>query len=153
MGTIPLIPASPVRKIIDFYRKHEIQTFAIDGGTKDIITNDVELRVVLSAIDGESHCLSGTLIYACNLGYPKIVQNESRADDFLSLFAYIDIFGSVFKGRGGKSKKKPPKARAKLFSSEKYSYESSTYVEARTKLGSPLSPETLKGINKKRQLI
>jgi hypothetical protein len=98
--------------------------------------------------------LSQTLIYACNLGYPRIVKNEARADDFLSIFAHIDIFGSMFKARGGKSKKpRPsPKARAKFFSSERYSYQSSTYAEARLKLGAPLSNDILKGINKKRQL-
>ena len=154
VGTIPLIPAIPVRKIIDFYRKQEIQTFAIDGCTKNIILNDADLRVILSAIDGESHCLSETLVYACNLGYPKIVKDEARADDFLSIFAYVDIFGSMFKGRGGKSKtpKPSPKKLAKLFSNERYSYQSSTYDEVKKKFGSPMANDILKGINKKRQL-
>jgi hypothetical protein len=155
IGTVPLIPATPVRKIIDFYHSQGIQSFAIDGCTKNIILNDADLRVVLSAIDGEKHHLSDSLVYACNLGYPKIVKNEARADDFLSIFAYVDIFGSMFKARGGKPKRPrpPPKTLAKLFSSERYAYESSSYAEARVKLGSPLSGDTLKGINKKRQLM
>ncbi len=153
VGTVPLIPATPVRKIIDFYHKQGIKTFAIDGCTKNVILNDADLRVVISAIDRESN-LSATLLYACNLGYPKIVKNEARADDFLSIFAHVDILGSMFKARGGKSKKPrpPPVTRAKLFSNERYSYQSSTYAAVRQKLGSPLSPEDLKGINKKRQL-
>jgi hypothetical protein len=156
VGTIPLIPATPVRKIIEFYKKHEIQTFAIDGCTKDIILNDADLRVVLSAIDGESHSLNDVLIYACNLGYPKIVKNESRADDFLSIFAHVDIFGSMFKGRGGKSKKQPPTPipkKSKLFSNDSYSYQCTTLAEAREKFGSPMTGDVIKSINKKRQLI
>jgi len=154
VGTVPLIPATPVRKIIEFYRKHDIQTFAIDGCTKDILLNDADLRVVLSAIDGENHCLSDTLIYACNLGYPRIVKDESRADDFLSVFAHVDIFGSMFKGRGGKSKKPSPATKkSKLFSNDSYSYKSTTIAEAREKFGSPMSPDVLKSINRKRQLI
>jgi hypothetical protein len=95
------------------------------------------------------------LIYACNLGFPKIVKNEARADDFLSIFAHIDIFGSSFKTKGGKDKTPKPKkpAMAKIFSSERYSYQSSTYAEARKKLGQALSYYSLKGINKNNQLI
>jgi hypothetical protein len=43
IGTVPLIPATPARKIIEFYHKNGIRKFAIDGGTKNIILNDADL--------------------------------------------------------------------------------------------------------------
>jgi hypothetical protein len=62
--------------------------------------------------------LNQTFIHACNLGYPQFEQEETRADDFLTIFAYIDILGSTFKMRG----KPIGRPRLKEFSRQHYSY-------------------------------
>jgi hypothetical protein len=124
MGTIPLVPIKYARLIIGLYHKMGIRCFAIDANTMDVFFHEADLRAILSEIN-QGISLSEAFIYACNLGYPKYERNEARADDFLSLFAYIDVIGNTFKQRAIKKPKTFNGAfrpRHKLFSNDDYSY-------------------------------
>lgn len=102
---------------MNFYLESGINAFSVDGNTSDFLAHEADLRSILSSINSGIP-LSETLIHACNLGYPQFEQEETRADDFLSIFAYIDILGNTFKIRG-----KPfGKPRLKEFSRRHYSY-------------------------------
>jgi hypothetical protein len=156
IGTIPLIPAKFSRSIVDFYIKRDIHAFAIDAGTHDLILNDADLRIIISSILSKRN-LEETLIYACNLGFPKFDEHEYRADDFLSIFACIDILGSTFKTQGGereiyRSSLLKPKRQAKMFSRQHYSYLLKDYVDARDESGNHLTEQTVKIYNKREQL-
>lgn len=124
MGTIPLIPIKYARQLIELYQSKGIQCFLLDANTSDALNHETDLRAILSAIN-ERTPLSDSLIYACNLGFSRYEKDVARADDFLSLFAYIDIIGNTFKQ---KAMKRPPNGafmppKVKLFSSADYSYQ------------------------------
>jgi hemerythrin superfamily protein len=96
IGTVPLIAPKYSRPIVNLYHEHGINAFAIDANTSDFILHETDVRSILSSINTGTP-LNETFIYACNLGYPKFEKNEARADDFLSLFAYVDVMGGTFK--------------------------------------------------------
>jgi hypothetical protein len=139
IGTVPLLAPKYSRAIVNFYHENGISAFAIDGNTSDLLTHEADFRSILSSINGRTP-LNEALIYACNLGYPQFEQEETRADDFLSIFAYIDILGGTFKIRGTPARN----PRLKEFSRSHYSY----------KILSPnsYSPNELKNINQLEQL-
>lgn len=98
----------------------------IDVGNRDVLNHIADLRSILVEIN-ETVPLNQVFIYACNLAIPRFEQSFARADDFLSLFAYIDAIGNTFKPRGGGSddnKPKPP-PRAKKFLKEDLAYQMS----------------------------
>lgn len=117
IGTIPLLAPKFSRPIVEFYLNQGITSFSIDAGTRDIILHEADFRSILSQIN-DSTSLNKTFIHACNLGYPHFEKEETRADDFLGIFAYIDILGGTFKSRF--SRNRPP--RLKEFSRAHYSY-------------------------------
>lgn len=119
IGTVPLIAPKYSRPIVNFYLEQGITAFSIDANTSDLLSNETEVRSILSTINTGTP-LNETFIHACNLGYPQFEQDETRADDFLSIFAYIDIMGGTFKIRGRPSSSSPP--RLKEFSPQHYSY-------------------------------
>lgn len=125
IGTIPLIPRKFSSRILKLYLDKGITAFAIDAGTKDFLNHETDFRSILSEINKEVP-LDKAFIYACNLGIPRFVQDRTRADDFLSFFAYVDAFGSTFKTRGSL---RMPKGvgRAKQFVKEQLTYEVSSY--------------------------
>lgn len=149
VGTIPLIPSKFVRPIITFYLSEGLRAFVIDANTKDVILHEGDLRVILSEIKKEKS-LNETLIFACNLGFKQFEMDELRADDFLSIFAYVDVLGGNFKPRGGKGMSGIP--RAKIFSRSRYSYRVATYPEASKMLGQNMTYSSLKSYNKAEQL-
>jgi len=151
IGTIPLLPIKFSRSIIKLYHDKGLNAFAIDVGTKDIILNEADFRLILSEINAVMP-LSEAFIYACNLGYSLFEKEEARADDFLGIFAYVDTLGGRFKVRGGPTMvPKPP--RAKVFSRERYSYLISSYPKASRLLGiSPLRSTNLRDYNQREQL-
>ena len=140
IGTVPLLAPKYSRSIVNFYHEYEINAFSVDGNTSDLLTHEADFRSILSSINSKIP-LSETFIHACNLGYPQFEQEETRADDFLSIFAYIDVLGGTFKMRGVPMGGKP---RLKEFSRFHYSYKilpPSTY-----------HPNELKNINQCEQL-
>jgi hypothetical protein len=100
IGTIPLLPSKYSSAIVKLYLDKDFNAFAIDAGTRDLLYHEPEFRSILAQIN-EQTPLSQAFIYACNLGIPQFTKYRARADDFLSLFAYIDAFGGTFKTRGG----------------------------------------------------
>lgn len=115
IGTIPLLPPKFSKPFVKLYLDREFNAFAIDVGTRDLINHVADLRAILLEINSVVP-LNEVFIYACNMGIPRFTTDRARADDFLSLFAYIDAFGNIFKSRGGKFdlrniKPKPPKAK------------------------------------------
>jgi hypothetical protein len=117
VGTVPLLAPKYSRPIVNFYNEQGITAFSIDANTSDLLAHEADFRSILSSINGGTP-LSETLIYACNLGYPQFEMQETRADDFLSIFAYVDILGGTFKIRG----RPVGKPRLKEFSRRHYSY-------------------------------
>lgn len=125
MGTIPLLPIKFARHLIKLYIDKGLKCFAIDANTSDALAHEADLRAILSEIN-QGTPISESFIYACNLGFPRYEKNEARADDFLSLFAYIDVIGNTFKQRAVKKKTTLNgvfKPKLKLFSSDDYSYQ------------------------------
>ncbi len=113
IGTIPLLPSKFAKPFVDLYLEKEFNAYAIDVGNRDLLNHIGDLRSILYEIN-ERIPLNEVFIYACNLGIPKFEAHMSRADDFLSLFAYIDAFGNTFKTKGGgdaETKPKPPQAK------------------------------------------
>jgi len=162
IGTIPLIPPKYSRPIVNLYLEKGITSFAIDAGTKDFLNHESDFRAILMEIN-EQIPINEAFIYACNLGIPRFVQNRARADDFLSLFAYVDAFGSTFKTRGGKGMPRGV-GRAKEFLREELSYQVSTYQgfferrgkyipNARSFLNNLNQHEQLREANQVRKLI
>ncbi|HII86057.1 TPA: hypothetical protein HA273_05760 [Candidatus Bathyarchaeota archaeon] len=117
IGTVPLLAPKYSRSIVNFYHEYGINAFCVDGNTSDLLTHEADFRSILSSINSRTP-LSETLILANNLGYPQFEQEETRADDFLSIFAYIDVLGGTFKIRGVPV----GKPRLKQFSRRRYSY-------------------------------
>jgi len=131
IGTIPLLPPKFSKPFVKFYLDKEFNAFAIDVGTRDLINHVADLRAILMEINPKVP-LNEAFIYACNLGIPRFNVDRARADDFLSLFAYIDAFGNTFKSRGGSSdsrstKPKPPKAKQFLRKELNYKLLSDSY--------------------------
>ncbi len=154
IGTVPLVAPRFSRQILQAYFSKGIEGFAIDAGTKDIIINEPEFRLILSEINTYKP-LNEVFIYACNLGYPLFEKQYSRADDFLGLFAYVDVLGGTFKTRGGPMGLRGPAplvTRAKIFLSERYAYEISTYEKVSQKLGRKVSAQQLMNHNQRLQL-
>lgn len=154
IGIIPLMPPKFSRPILDLYFNKGLESFAIDASNKDILSNEPDFRLILTEINQHT-ALSRVFIYACNLGYPQFEKNSTRADDFLSLFAYVDILGSTFRPKGGPMNYDSirPEPRAKLFSRQQYAYEISTYNEASRKLGLKVTQKILKNFNQRAQLL
>jgi len=155
MGTIPLMPIKFSREILRLYFEKGIEAFAIDAGTKDIINNEADFRLILSEINGYKS-LSKVFLYACNLGYSLFEKTKTRADDFLGFFAYVDVLGGTFKTRGGPPMGigGPPRPqRAKIFSRDEYAYEIFSYQEASQRLGHPVSPTQLQAHNQESQRL
>jgi hypothetical protein len=100
IGTVPLLSPRLSSMIVRLYLDKGFNAFAIDAGTKDILYHEPEFRSILAQIN-EQVSLSKAFVYACNLGIPQFDKYKARADDFLSLFAYVDVFGGTFKTRGG----------------------------------------------------
>lgn len=121
IGTIPLMPIKYSRPIIQLYHQKDITAFAIDGGTKDFLNHETDFRSILIEINEEVP-LDEAFIYACNLGIPQFEAYKARADDFLSLFAYVDAFGTTFKTRGGPRMMRIP-PRVKKFLRDELAYE------------------------------
>jgi hypothetical protein len=140
IGTVPLLAPKYSRSIVNFYHEYGINAFSVDGNTSDLLTHEADFRSILSSINSKIP-LNEAFIYACNLGYPQFEQEETRADDFLSIFAYIDVLGSTFKIRGIPMGGKP---RLKEFSRTRYSY---TIL-----LPNTYQPNDLKNINQCEQL-
>lgn len=145
IGTIPLIPPKFVRQIIELYLSEGLKAFVIDANYKDIMLNEGDFRIILSEINKEIP-LNETVIFACNLGIPRSQRYEIRSDDFLSIFAYVDILGCNFKPRGGGI------PRAKVFSRNSYAYNISTYPEVSRELGRQMNYVSLGEYNKSEQL-
>ncbi len=147
IGTIPLIPFGFVRPILNLYLSRNIRAFAIDANYKDIMGNIGDFTLILSKINDQTP-LNKTVIMACNAGIPHFEKNESVSDDFLSLFAYVDIFGCTFKprhGRGGEP-------RAKVFSRDKYAYNRFKYPEVSRQFGRKMNYLKLRTYNRTEQL-
>lgn len=151
IGTIPLIPIKFSRPIIGLYHNKGIKSFAIDAGTKDVLLNEGDFRLILSEINHESP-LEEDFIYACNLGFSQFEEEEIRADDFLSLFAYVDVLGGSFKPRGGGLGMRGMKPRPKLFSRDRYSYKITTLPKVSEIVGEEISYSSLKDYNRYEQL-
>ncbi|HDQ05120.1 MAG TPA: hypothetical protein ENN36_00160 [Candidatus Bathyarchaeota archaeon] len=126
IGTIPLLAPKFTRKMVNLYADKGINSFAIDCGIKDILNHVAEFRTILSEIS-QRMPLENSFIYACNLGIPRYEANTARADDFLSLLAYVDVLGTNFKTRGwtGESTER----RAKQFVKDRLVYKVSNYSE------------------------
>ena len=131
IGTIPLMPPKFSTPIVELYLEKGIEAFAIDVGTKDFLNHETDFRSILIEIN-EQVPLDKAFIYACNLGIPRFVHDKARADDFLSLFAYVDAFGSTFKTRRGLPE---GVGRAKRFQRESLCYEISSYQEMSEQYG------------------
>jgi len=150
IGTVPLIAPKYSRPIINFYLEQGLNAFAIDANTSDLIAHETEARAILSTINTKTP-LNETFIYASNLGYPDFEQDETRADDFLSLFAYIDVMGGTFKIKG-KPNNTPP--RLKEFSANHYAYKIlQPYTCQSTELKNKNQIEQLKEANLIQDLI
>ncbi len=145
VGTIPLIPFLFARPVLDLYLSHGIRAFAIDANYKDIIGNVGDFTLILSTINGQLP-LNKALIFAYNAGIPHFEQREAVSDDFLSVFAYVDVFGGTFKPRGGKGE-----PRAKVFSREKYAYNLFKYPEVSRQFGRAMNYVSLRNYNKAEQ--
>ena len=154
IGIVPLIPTRFSRRIIQAYFDKGVEAFGIDAGTKDIFINEPDFRLVLSEIN-QHKPLSETFVYACNLGFPRYETQYIRADDFLGLFAYIDVLGGMFKTRGGPMNLPgAPRTfpRAKIFRRERYQYEISDYQELSRAEGHRVSSTELAARNQRLQL-
>lgn len=156
IGIIPIISPKFTREIISLYQDEGICSFVIDAGIKDVLgSREPEFRIILSEINREISPLNETFIYACNLGYGRFKRNWTLADDFLSLFAYVDVFGGTFKTKGfsKKSKKEYP-TRAKIFSREQYGYYMTSYPVAGKYLGiERLNRTSLLDYNENEQIL
>jgi len=154
IGTVPLIPAKFSRQIIQAYFNKGVEAFAIDAGTKDIFLNEPDFLLILSEIS-QHKPVNETFIYACNLGFPRYEKQYIRADDFLGLFAYIDVLGGMFKTRGGPINlpgAPPTFPRAKRFLRERYAYEISDYQALSRAAGRKISSTELANQNQRLQL-
>jgi len=143
IGMIPLIPVSYLRQLLNIYHDVGINSFIIDGGTKDVLgASEAEFRTLLNEINKISY-LPQSFILASNLGYSTYDGSYNIADDFLSLFAYVDVLNSTFKSRGFKKTKTDNKKqtkyfpKARVFSKDEYIYDVYSYNQAQEMLQIP----------------
>ncbi len=129
---LPLIPVRFLRGLLNEYYDMGINSFVIDAGTKDVIgASEPEFRSLLSEINKISY-LPNSLIIGSNLGYSTYQSSQTIADDFLSIFAYVDMLSTKFKSRGFKKKKDDNKKitpyipKARVFSRDSYAYDVSS---------------------------
>jgi hypothetical protein len=137
VGTIPLLPIKFARYLIQLYAAKGISFFAIDANNSDFLYHEAEVRMILSEIN-QSVPLSEALIYACNLGLPRYGGSSVSANDFMSIFEYVDVMGDTFKTRGMKTEPGLPPIPPvlKQFFRDDYAYhilESSAYTPVRLK--------------------
>jgi hypothetical protein len=147
VGTIPFIPFGFAEPIIDFYFSKGIRTFAIDANYKDIMGNRADFTPLISKIKQLLNGLDETLIFACNAGIPHFQADEAISNDFLSVFAYVDILGGASKQRVVTGE-----PRAKIFSRDRYSYNLTTYTDVSRSFGRSMNPTSLKYFNRLEQL-
>lgn len=147
IGIVPLIPPKFVRPIIKLYLSEGVRAYAIDANFKDIILNEGDFRLILSEIN-EEQPLNETLIFACNVGIPQFEKHAIRSDDFLTIFAYVDVLGCTFKPRGGGG----GIPRAKVFLRERYAYDVSTYPQVSKQFGETMNYVSLRNFNRSEQL-
>jgi len=146
VGTVPFIPFGFVRPIIELYLSRDVRAFAIDANYKDIIGNIGDFTLILSRINDDIP-LNKTVVLACNAGIPHFEQDEAVSDDFLSVFAYVDVLGCTFKPRGGSGE-----PRAKVFSRDKYAYDLFQYPEVSRQFGRAMNYVSLRNYNRSEQL-
>jgi hypothetical protein len=148
VGMIPFfLPIKYQRQVIDYYLAEGVRTFAIDANFSDLMNNEEDLCFTLSRIKKGVDGLEKTVIFAFNTGISYYDEKEVVSDDFLSIFAYVDVLGSSFKTRGGGSG--PFKGR--VFSSEKYSYDTILYLDLQKKFGRNVNYLTVKNSNRSEQ--
>jgi hypothetical protein len=147
VGTIPLIPFGFAEPIINLYLENNIRAFAIDANYKDIMGNLGDFTLMLSKINADGVPLSDAFIYACNAGIPHFDADESVSNDFLSVFAYVDVLGGTFKPRGGGADTK-----AKVFSRDRYAYNLAPYSEIERQFGRKMNYPAVKRYNRSEQL-
>jgi hypothetical protein len=149
VGMVPFLPSKFARPIIDFYASEGIRIFALDCGFIDIMDYEDDFAYLLSTIKKSVVPLEQTVIFAFNAGIGSTYEaTELVSDDFLSVFAYVDVLGSTFKQRGG-GKSVP---RAKVFSRDKYAYDIWRYPDLRPQFGKYVSFLTIRNFNKSEQL-
>ena len=125
IGTIPLLPPKFINPLIDLYLERGLRLFAIDANLKNVYSgmNLSHLRNILSKIN-ETVPLPESFIYLFNPGMARFEKNFARADDFLSVFIYIDNISEIFKRR--KLPPPPPGqiiiSKPKFFNDITYSY-------------------------------
>ena len=150
VGMVPFfLPIKYQRQIIDYYFTEGVQTFAIDANFSDLMNNEEDLCFTLSKIKKGVDGLEKTVVFAFNTGIGYYDKEEVVSDDFLSIFAYVDVLGSSFKVRRGGGNG-PLKGR--VFSSEKYSYDTMLEPDLRKKFGSSVNSLTIKNANRSEQL-
>ena len=153
VGMIPFLPWKFTKPIVDFYCSEGIRAFAIDCGFRDIMEYEDDFARVLSRVK-ETITLDKTVIFAFNAGIPSSFEvTQVTSDDFLGVFAYVDILGSTFKSRGGKSSEEGEKQipKAKVFSRDKYSYDITTYPNLRPTFGDKVNFYTVRKFNRMEQ--
>jgi hypothetical protein len=149
IGTVPLIASKFSKPLIDLYHRKGVGAFAIDANFKDVFGNEADFRFILSEINSSSP-LDRTFICAFNCGFPRFDKSASRADDFLSLFAYVDVLGGTFKRRQFPFAKRTPKM--KIFSRSKYSYDLCSPEDARRRVSGEPSYSAIRDYNQVEQL-
>ena len=147
VGMVPFIPWKFAKPIVDFYCSEGIRAFAIDAGFNDIMAYEDDFARVLSRIK-EAVNLDKTVIFAFNAGIGSSYEvTEIVSDDFLSVFAYVDVLGSTFKLRGGGD----GEPKAKVFSRDKYAYDVSPYPALQPQFGKHVNFYTIRNFNKSEQ--
>lgn len=155
IGMVPLIPPKYSRPLLELYQNEGIKDFVIDAGTADVLgSREFDYRTILDYINRNIIPLNEAFIYASNLGFGRFDKKWTIADDFLSIFAYVDIFGGTFKTRGFRKTRIPYPSRAKTFFREEYAYYRSSYREAGDYLGiNNLIPSLLRDYNEDQQML
>ena len=149
VGMVPFLPSKFAKPIIDFYASEGIRAFAIDCGFNDIMDYEEDFAYLLSTIKKSVVPLEETVIFAFNAGIGSSYEaTEVVSDDFLGVFAYVDVLGSTFKQRGGGDS--VPKA--KVFSRDKYAYDIWRYPDLRPQFGKYVNSATIRNFNKSEQL-
>ena len=150
VGMVPFfLPIKYQRQVLDYYFTEGVRTFAIDANFSDLMNNEEDLCFTLSKIKKGVDGLEKTVIYAFNTGIGYYDKEEVVSDDFLSIFAYVDVLGSTFKVRGGGGGSGPLKGR--VFSSEKYSYDTMFEPDLKMKFGNNVNSLTIKTSNRSEQ--
>ena len=148
VGMVPFLPSKFAKPIIDFYASEGIRAFAIDAGFHDIMDYEDDFAYLLSTIKKSVVPLEQTVIFAFNAGIGSSYEaTEVVSDDFLSVFAYVDVLGSTFKQRGGGDSE----PRAKVFSRDKYAYDIWRYPDLRPQFGKYVNFATIRNFNKSEQ--